>query len=155
MPRVSRVRTAQAQTGAPLTGRLEDCWDEPDASKSRACGDLQLLQGAWTTVSGRRKAEFLVCGSHLTVHFADGAIYMGSILVDPTARPRAMNVRIDEGPEQHRGLVALCVYELDGDTLRWCTSGPGQAQRPGATFEEADGGYLSLVFRREHSNGRH
>jgi uncharacterized protein (TIGR03067 family) len=152
MPRLSRARSAQAkaQAGEVLAGHLEDCWDEPDARAKTACTYLDLLQGAWVTVSGRRRAEFLVCGTQVTVHFADGEIYMGSLTIDPYARPAAMDIRIDEGPQKHRGKIALCVYEVDGDTLRWCTAGPGQLARPDGVFAEKDRYHLSLVFRREH-----
>src|SRR5262249_2427435 len=46
----SRVRTAPL-AGAP--DHLEDCWDEPEATALRP--DLELLQGAWDSVSSRRE----------------------------------------------------------------------------------------------------
>src|SRR5205085_1527111 len=106
-----------------MLGHLEDCWDEPAPVPAPGLPDLELLQGVWNSVSGRRPAEFLVSGTHVTVHFADGAIYLGSFELNSAESPRTMDVRIDEGPPHHKGLVALCIYELDGDVLRWCTSG--------------------------------
>jgi uncharacterized protein (TIGR03067 family) len=139
----SRARTTPA-TGAPE--HLEDCWDEPEARAVRP--DFELLQGSWTSAGGRRQAEFLISGFHFTLRFADGDIYMGSFALDTNARPRGMTVRIDEGPARHRGLSALCIYEVAGDELRWCTPGPG-AELPTAFAAIDDPHFLCLVFRRE------
>ena len=110
--------------------------------------DLQRLQGTWITVVGRREAELLVAGRLFTFRFKDGEVYMGAFWLDPTRAPRAMDMRIDEGPNGHRGKVALCVYELDGAHLRWCPTEPGTTQRLASFPPEDDPKYLSLVFRR-------
>ena len=69
---------------------------------------------------------------------------MGTFELDHLARPRAMVVRIHEGPPHHKGQSALCIYELEGDTLRICYTASG-FQRPtdfsskagdGRTFSE-------------------
>ena len=128
---------------------LEDCWDEPPPGTARGRLDGERLQGAWASTIARQ-AVFLVSGNRFTIHFADGAIYMGTFELALKGRPRAMVVRIEEGPLRHKGQMALCFYEFDGDNnLRWCTAGPGRTDRP-ATFPSADDSdYLSLVFRRE------
>lgn len=133
--------------------RLEDFWDEPAPRERPACPDTQALQGAWACVAGRRRALFLVAGDRFTLHFADGAIYMGTFSLGDDGWPCAMDVRIDQGPPRHKGLDALCIYEFDGDTLRWCTAEPGQQERPTA-FIELDPRHLCLVFRREHLSGK-
>src|SRR5262245_10669949 len=116
--------------------------------------ELERLQGAWLTVSGRRQAELLVAGDHFAIKFFDGDIYMGIFDLDPGERPRAMDMRIEEGPVKHEGKIALCVYELEGDMLRWCPGEPGSEQRP-TVFPPPDDSYrLSLVFRREQPQRR-
>jgi uncharacterized protein (TIGR03067 family) len=130
-------------------GGLEDSWDEPALPEHEGRDDLEALQGRWVSVAGRRPAELLISGSHYTVRFADGAIYMGALELTPETRPRAMDMLIHEGPAHHKGRTALCIYELDGSTLRWGTTGPGRGERL-TTFPAEDGGYvLCLVFRRE------
>jgi uncharacterized protein (TIGR03067 family) len=157
MARASRDRKGSAesrtQPKAPLV-HLEDCWDEPDQPRTQAYKDVEDLQGAWAVIVGRRRAQFLVSGNHLTVHFADGDIYMGSFILDPFSSPKGMTVQIDEGPSQHKGQTAKCIYELEGAILYWCTAGPGQAEAPEAFSVENDSRYLSLVLQREHLNGR-
>jgi uncharacterized protein (TIGR03067 family) len=130
--------------------RLEDCWDEPAPGVACALSDLGRLQGAWLAIAGRRQAELLIAGSRIAVHFADGDVYLGSFTLDHDGRHRTMNVRVEEGPPRHRGLVALCIYEIDGDVLRWCTASPGQAARP-AVFADSDPLHLCLVLHREHA----
>jgi uncharacterized protein (TIGR03067 family) len=132
--------------------RLEACWEEPEPFPP-ACSDTEALQGAWISVVGRREAEFLVSGNHFTIHFGDGDIYMGSFTLGKGGRPRTMDVHIDEGPHGHKGLLALCIYEIDGDTFRWCTASPGQTARPTA-FIEHEPRHLCLVFKREHQSGK-
>ena len=141
----TRVRSVLA--GSEVPAHLEDCWDEPDDGAAR--GDLDSMQGAWESIAGRREAEFLVAGSRFTVHFADGDIYMGRFTLDPSAWPKRMEIHIEEGPAAHRGLSALCIYELDGDKLNWCTAGPGQPQRPATFPAEDDTRYLCVLFQRE------
>jgi uncharacterized protein (TIGR03067 family) len=132
---------------------LEDCWDEPEPVAPQDHQALEALQGAWEFVSGRRRAELLISGTHLAIHFADGDIYLGSFTLEPASRPGLMIIHIDEGPPRHKGGTAHCIYEVVGDTLRWCTAWPGPANRLSAFPDESDPRYLCLAFRREHLNG--
>jgi len=129
--------------------RITGFWDEPEPVERRLASDLDRLQGVWSTISGRRRAELLVSGQHLTVHFSDGDIYMGSFTLGTSGRLTTLDVRVEEGPSRHRGLPVLCICELDGDTLRWCNASPGETARPTA-FDEHNPHLLCLMLRREH-----
>jgi uncharacterized protein (TIGR03067 family) len=150
MSKSSKARSIQP--GATL-GHLEDCWDEPCPTCKDTRTELERLQGAWTCMVGKRRAAFLLLGNRFAVHFAEGDVYMGIFEVGPGGSPRTMDVRIEEGPAHHRGQTALCIYELDGDVLRWCTAGPGRQDRPAAFPAEGDPQFLCLVFRREQRRG--
>jgi hypothetical protein len=143
MPRKSR--TASGTSWANDLIWLENLWDEPTPATPRARSGPESLQGAWMASSGRRQGELLIRGDRLTVHFSDGDIYMGRF----TLGDGTMDVTIEEGPAHHKGLLALCLWEVDGDTLRWVTASPGQKDRP-ADFIEADPRHLLLVLTREH-----
>jgi uncharacterized protein (TIGR03067 family) len=119
------------------------------APETEARAERDLLQGTWVSVSGRREAEFLFAGYLFTAHFADGDVYMGAFQLNPRARPKTMDMRIDEGPHHHRGKITRCIYEVDGDTLRWSGAQPGDEERLSAFPSVYDTKYLSLVFRRE------
>jgi uncharacterized protein (TIGR03067 family) len=110
--------------------------------------DLERLQGAWITVSGRRQGELLIAGRLYTVKL-DGAIYMGSFSLCGGERPKAMNMWIDEAPIHHKGKIALCIYALEDDLLRWCTGEPGAEQRPTTFPSVNDPHYLYLIFERQ------
>jgi len=143
-------QTRSVSTFPEVHVRLEDSWDEPMPGIACARSALERLQGAWLAVAGRRHAEFLIAGNRLAAHFADGDVYLGSFTLDHDGRHATIDVRVEEGPPRHRGMLALGIYEVDGDVLRLCTASPGQDKRPIA-FAEADPLHLCLVFRREHA----
>jgi uncharacterized protein (TIGR03067 family) len=145
MPKPSRARGASARNEAHE--HLEDCWDEPLSSHHHS--DLDLLQGAWVSILGRRPARFLVAGNRFTIQFNDGEIYMGCIELDLLHQPHGMDLSIHEGPARHKNQTAPSIYELQDDRLLWCTSGPGQ-KRPGEFPTQDDPNYLCLMFQREH-----
>ena len=138
-------------TERALLIRMEEWWDEGNATKAKekAWNDLDALQGTWGTVSGRRDADFLISGARYSVRFGDGAIYTGTFELDDATQPKTMAMHIEEGPEQHRGRTTHCIYEVAGDTLRWCAGSPGENGRLAAFPGENDGRYLSLILRRE------
>jgi len=131
-----------------LLSREEECWDEPELPEQRARTELELLQGPWLSGPGRHQAELLIAGGRFSVHFKDGVIYMGAFELDVDARPKTMDMRIDEGPAPHKGKTTWCIYELAGDTLHWCAARPGNKERLGQFPSEYDPNYVCLTFRR-------
>lgn len=114
--------------------------------------DLERLQGVWTSVAGRRAAQLLVAGNLFTFHLLDGELYMGSFTVDADEEPHEMRMTIYEGPTRHKGQVARCIFEVEGDALRWCATEPGTELGLTAFPGMDDRRYLSMVFRREHAH---
>jgi uncharacterized protein (TIGR03067 family) len=110
--------------------------------------DRERLQGTWTFVSGKREAQLLISGNHFTMRFRNGDIYVGTYTLNPTNRPRAMDLVIHEGPEQHRGKTALAIYEMDGEHLIWCPASPGSEERLRSFPPEDDLSHLCIIFRR-------
>lgn len=119
----------------------------PATLSARSVPDLELFQGAWVTVAGPKTATMLIAGTRFALEFLDGDIYIGSFTLDPNDAPRRIDMRIEEGPQQHRGLTAYCIYQFDGTTLKWCPSRPGSANRLFQFPSVDDPRYLSLVFR--------
>jgi len=111
--------------------------------------DIQHLQGVWTTLPGRRQAQLFITGEHFTMRFRRGDVYVGTFSVDPTQRPRAMDLRIIAGPESSVGKIALAIYQFDGEHLIWSPSLPGDPERPRAFPHHNDMDRLLLVFQRE------
>jgi len=127
----------------------EECWDEPESSEQRARQDLESLQGQWLSAQGRHQAEFLIAGGRFTIHFKEGVIYMGVFDLNVDSLPKTMDMRIDEGPDIHKGKTTHCIYELAGDTLRWCAARPGTREQFARFPSEFDPNYVCLTFRRE------
>jgi uncharacterized protein (TIGR03067 family) len=113
--------------------------------------DLELLQGTWVSVSGRRQAEFVISGYLFAFRFQESETYLGTFRLGLENQPRAMDMRIDEGPARHRGKIARCIYVLNGDELRWCPAEPGAEERLTSFPPIVDSRFLSMVFRREAS----
>jgi uncharacterized protein (TIGR03067 family) len=114
-----------------------------------ACKELEMLQGAWTFVSGRHHVELLIAGNNYAVKFRSGPVYMGTFRVDAQQRPKTMEMLVQEGPERHRWKTALCIYEFDGDNLRWCPNEPGRKDRLEEFPPEDHLAYYCTLFRRE------
>jgi uncharacterized protein (TIGR03067 family) len=119
------------------------------AREEAARRDRERMQGSWSFISGRREAQLLISGDHFTMRFRNGDIYVGTFTLDPTHRPKAMDLQIHEGPEQYRGKTALAIYEIDGEHLIWCPAEPGRDQRLRAFPPQEDHGHLCIIFRRE------
>jgi uncharacterized protein (TIGR03067 family) len=119
------------------------------ARESAAARDRGRLQGVWIFVSGTREAELLFAGNHFTMKFRNGDIYLGTFRLDPTAKPKAIDVTVEEGPDRHRGKTSLGIYDLDGEHLIWAPSQPGMAERLTAFPPDNDPARLLFVFRHE------
>jgi uncharacterized protein (TIGR03067 family) len=118
-------------------------------SQVSARTELQRLQGAWKFASGRREVELLIAGYNFAVKFKNGPIYMGTFRLDPNRMPKTMDMLVQEGPERHRWKTALCIYEVDGDQLRWCPCEPGRKDRLEEFPPEDHLAYYCTLFRRE------
>ena len=123
---------------------------DPDLARETAVQrDRERLQGSWNFVSGIREAQMFVAGDHFTVKFKNGDIYLGVYTLDPTAKPKMMDMTIHEGPPKHQGKTSLVIYELDGEYLIWCPAEPGTGNRLRAFPPEEDTHHLCIIFRRE------
>ena len=112
----------------------------PPASRT----DLDQLQGSWSSVAGPCEARFLVSGTRFAFEFVGGDIYIGTFDLAPGGK---MDMRVEEGPTDHRGQTALCIYNVEGGVLRWCPGRPGSGRRLSAFPRVDDPRYLSFVFR--------
>ena len=110
--------------------------------------DRERLQGRWIALSGRRAAQMHVEGDRFVLSFRNGDIYVGTLDLDPTQRPHAVDIFIDEGPSHHQNKSAPGIYEFDGNHLILCPGEPGTTNRPRAFPPEGDDTRLCLVFRR-------
>jgi uncharacterized protein (TIGR03067 family) len=109
----------------------------------------QQLQGTWVQVSGRWNCRVFFAGHHFAIRFQNGEVYMGVYNIDLSQSPPAMDMTLEQGPDHYCGLTALCIYELDGHTLRWCANEPGVEQRHTRFPADGESKFPTLVFRRD------
>ena len=129
---------------------METLAQDPDIVRGEAARrDRDRLQGVWNFFSGQREAQLLIQGEHFTVRFKNGPVYTGTFTLDPTRKPKAIDMAITDGPEKHKGKVSLGIYALDGNNLIWCPSDPGSAERLSAFPADDDMKHLCIVFHRE------
>ncbi len=117
-------------------------------------GEIERLQGTWRVVDletdGQRVPEPMLAQARIVVRgdrfssLGMGATYEGTMVLDPTATPRRLDIRFDEGPEA--GNTDLAIYELDGDTWRLCL-GTGDDRPTGFSAEPGSGRALETLRR--------
>jgi uncharacterized protein (TIGR03067 family) len=124
---------------------------DPAQSKT----DAQAILGTWRIVSaqagGREVPDDQVPRDQVTFEEKtytqknpDGKnVEEGEYVLDAGKSPKTMDMIVKTG--QYAGKKQLCVYELDGDTLKVCAAEPGDDDRPTALDTKA--GDRATLFR--------
>ena len=124
--------------------------------------DLANLQGEWVTVSivddGKAvfdehnppttgpiaKVEYE--GTKWMVKVADKTVAGGTFKLDASKSPKELDVMDESGVRNDK--TKLAIYELDGDTYRYCIARAGQP-RPTEFKSVGGSGHSLIVSRRE------
>jgi uncharacterized protein (TIGR03067 family) len=90
--------------------------------------ELAKLQGTWTRVSaevdGKKLSDDELKGATLTVKGDQytlkqgGQTRTGTLKVDPAKKPKQIDIISGEGPNKGKSLLGI--YEIEGDTFRYC-----------------------------------
>jgi uncharacterized protein (TIGR03067 family) len=126
--------------------------DPKDAVKK----DLMNLQGEWSMVSavqdGETAPKDLVKGSKRTCSddevtvMIDDRVYMkAKITLDPSKKPKAIDYTVTEG--FNKGKKMLGIYEVDGDTVKFCFARP-EKERPTDFTAETGSSRTASVWKR-------
>ncbi len=119
--------------------------------------EMTLLDGDWTMVSGTANGQAMpkemVKGGKRVAKDGETTITMGGQLyfkakfkIDPAKKPKTIDYAMTEGPT--KGKTHLGIYELDGDTVKFCFAAPGK-DRP-TKLESKEGSETTLsVWKRE------
>jgi uncharacterized protein (TIGR03067 family) len=130
----------------------------PDSQKT----DLEKLQGAWLTVSLVSEGKTVVDENHppkpgpvlkliyegnqWIVKVGDKIVGTGKIKIDSAKTPKEIDILDESGTINDK--AKLAIYELEGDTFKYCI-GPAGKPRP-AEFSAREGsGNALIVSRRE------
>ncbi len=120
--------------------------------------DSEKLQGVWVAVSFEEDGKSYTKeeGPRLVLTFDKDAFTVersgrtlleGTFTIDPSQKPRAIDFTMTD--ERHKGDMHHGIYELDGDTLKWCRTGIDSKERPTDFVTKKGGNSALTIFRRE------
>jgi uncharacterized protein (TIGR03067 family) len=163
---MSGVLALQMHVGGPFMVQFKDLRLKPLTGhaggmaehSSAMVDDLKAMQGAWTVASleseGTELPEEEI--SKLVLTIKDNAYTLvkegeqqdaGHLTVEPSRQPKQMDVRPGNDPEHGRMLPAI--YELKGDTFRFCCA-IKDADRPTKFATKPDSGHILVVYKRKN-----
>ena len=116
--------------------------------------ELKKFEGTWTVVGLETKGKALpedalkqinlkvmFKGDKYTVEAMGEFAEEGTIKIDPTKKPAAIDLKITKGKDE--GKSQQGIYELQGDTLKICMAPAGAEKRPTA-FKSEEGSEIEL-----------
>lgn len=128
---------------AGSAGRAED-------QKSDLSGDLKALQGTWVSTPDNSQESFWVFEGKKVKSTAGGRDYVCQITHDPKATPHpTIDFLVTEGEDDSKGKTSRGIYQLRGDTLKICVTGPGEGERPAEFKAVEDETYLFNLKREK------
>jgi len=117
--------------------------------------DLQKLQGTWQRVSivldGKEASEDEAKKQQLTIKEADYTLRIGeqsregTLQLDSTKKPKEINIKSASGP--NKGKILKGIYEIDGDTLKYCVAPPGK-DRPTDFTSKPGSGHMLYINKK-------
>lgn len=134
---------------------ISHAWAEDTEAAKK---DLAQLQGEWTMVSGSSggmdlpkqmlKNSKRVCkGNETTVEVGGQLLMKAKFALDPSRKPKTIDYQVSEG--RNAGKTQLGIYELDGDTVKFCFASPGGERPSDFTTAAGDGRTCSLWTREK------
>jgi uncharacterized protein (TIGR03067 family) len=127
---------------------MSTAWAEDSEAIKR---DKAQLQGEWSMVSGsadgsampdamRETAKRVCKGDETTVTVGGQLIMKANFAIDPSRKPKTIDYQMIDGPT--KGQKHLGIYQLEGDTVKFCFGAPG-SERP-ADFTSTPGDRRTL-----------
>jgi uncharacterized protein (TIGR03067 family) len=119
--------------------------------------EMAELEGEWAMLSGEidrqpLPADYLksarrVAKEGVTTVTINGQLFMkAKFAIDPAKKPKTIDYTMTDGPT--KGKTQLGIYELNGDTVKFCFAAPGK-ERP-AEFKTQEGSGRTLsVWKRD------
>jgi uncharacterized protein (TIGR03067 family) len=123
-----------------------------DAAKD----EMSKLEGEWSMVSGEANGQAMpdervktgkrvAKDGETTITFGDQLYFKAKFTIDATKKPKTIDYSMTEGPT--KGKTHLGIYELDGDTVKFCFAAPDK-DRP-AEFTAKEGSQRTMsVWKR-------
>jgi uncharacterized protein (TIGR03067 family) len=144
-----------------LTGALmvSEGSSEDDPSKV----DFDKLRGTWLTVSLVNNGKTLVDektppkegpitklayeGNKWLIKVGDKTIASGKFALDASKKPKHIDIMDESGAKNDK--TKLGIYELDGDTYKYCLAPAGKPRPEDFTSKEGNGHSLAVMKREK------
>jgi uncharacterized protein (TIGR03067 family) len=108
-----------------------------DGARDAVKEEAARLGGEWSMVSGEADGqslpkEFVKSGKRVakdgvtSITMGGTVFFQAKFTIDPAKKPKAIDYAMTEGPT--KGKTHLGIYELDGDTVKFCFAAPGAAR---------------------------
>src|SRR5437764_1855170 len=115
--------------------------------------DLKALQGTWELIYFERDGKevklqndtkAINTGNKFVVKRGEQVIAAGTIKLDPSKKPKASETTYTEGAD--KGKTFKGIYQIDGDTIKFCRAGSPDAERPTEFKSKPDSGQFVAVY---------
>jgi uncharacterized protein (TIGR03067 family) len=128
----------------------------PARAQDAAKKEMAQLEGAWSMVSGEangvsmpeatvKTGKRVAQEGETTISFGGQVYFKAKFRIDPTQKPKAIDYAMTECPT--KGKTHLGIYELDGDTVKFCFAAPGKDRPTEFTAKEGTQQTLSVWKR--------
>ena len=132
-------------------------WAQDNAAAQK---DKAQLQGEWAMVSGERDGQAFTAdfmkgfkrsakGAETTVTVQGQIFLKATFTLDPGKSPKTIDYSVTGGT--HAGKTQLGIYQLDGDTVKFCFTPPDAARPTSFSTQPNDGRTLSTWKRAKSS----
>jgi uncharacterized protein (TIGR03067 family) len=128
-------------------------WLPARAWSADAKEDSKKMEGTWLPIEaelgGQKFPDEVLKTIKLTLgdgSYTVNVIDKGTVKLEPTKKPKAMDIVGTEGP--NKGKTIPAIYELQGDTLRICYDLSGK-NRPTEFKTEKDSKQFLVSYKRE------
>jgi uncharacterized protein (TIGR03067 family) len=125
--------------------------------------DLGKLRGTWLTVSlvsnGKTLADektppkegpttkLAYDGNRWMVKVGDKTVASGTFTIDATKKPKEIDIMDETGARNEK--TKLGIYELDGDTYKYCLAPAGKPRPKAFASQEGSGDSLGVMKREK------
>ena len=126
------------------------------ASQQGTAGDAKSeLEGTWDVVYLEREGKYLKpqpntrtinTGDKFVVKVGDKVIAAGTATLDPSKKPKAVDVTYTEGPDKGKSFKGI--YQVEGDTAKFCRPVAPDQERPTEFDTSPEKGGFMIVYKR-------
>src|SRR5437867_6160490 len=102
-----------------------------------AGGDNEL-EGTWVAEKGGKKIELRFAKGQFAGQFPGGKVLKGTYKTDPSKTPKQLDITFKETDPKVDGKTAECIYEVNGDTLKWAANDPTRGTTRPKEFPDND-----------------